>query len=84
MNIYSNFLMLILFIFGLNMAALICTVGAGLLITVPASYVLLLCFEFVAYYDREEIKYFIGVNTVVNAHTESNLTREEFFRGEGE
>ena len=67
---------------GLNVAALLCTLGVGLLITVPASFLILISFEFVNYYDREEIKYFIDKNTIVKPAKERALTREEFFRGE--
>ncbi len=81
-NVLSNFLVIGLIIMGLNVAALLCTLGVGLLITVPASFLILISFEFVNYYDREEIKYFIDKNTIVKPAKERALTREEFFRGE--
>ncbi|MBD5632339.1 MAG: hypothetical protein HDP34_03840 [Clostridia bacterium] len=82
MNVFSNFVILLLIIFGLNVAALICTLGVGMLITVPASFVIILSFELVNYYDREEIKYFEDKNSVVKPLKESTPTREEFFRGD--
>lgn len=81
-GVLSNFLVFGLIIIGMNVAALICTLGAGLLITVPASYLILISFEFVNYYDREGIKYFIDKNTIIKSAEEHALTREEFFRGE--
>ena len=36
----------------------------------------------VNYYDREELKYFLDKNTIVNTSKEHVVTREEFFRGE--
>lgn len=81
-DIYSNFVVLVLIIFGGNVAAGICTLGVGLLITVPASYIVLLSFEFANYYDREEIKYFVDKNKIIRPEKEHPVTREEFFRGE--
>lgn len=82
LGIFSNLLILILIIFAINSAALAFTIGAGFLITLPASYVLLVSFEFVNYCDHNNIKYFIDKNTVVKPEKEHALTREEFFRGE--
>ncbi len=78
----SNFIVIILIILGLNVAALLCTLGVGLLITIPASYLILICFQLVNYYDREQIKYFVDKNTIIKPEKERAVTREEFFRGE--
>jgi hypothetical protein len=80
-NVMSNFTVIVLIVFALNVAALILTVGVGLLITVPASYAIIICFELVNYYDREEIKYSIDKNTIISPAKERTLSREEFFRG---
>ncbi len=82
-NVMSNFAVIVLIVFALNMAALILTLGAGLLITVPSSYATIISFEFVNYYDREEIKYSIDKNTIISPAKERPLSREEFFRGDG-
>lgn len=82
LNVLSNFLVLVLIIFAVNAGGIICTLGASALLTVPSSYVLLLTFEFVNYYDREELKYFIDKNTIIKPEKERTLTREEFFKGE--
>lgn len=81
-NVLSNFIILVLMIFALNVGAVVFTFGAGALITIPSSYVLLVTFEFVNYYDREELKYFIDKNTIIKPEKERTLTREEFFKGE--
>ena len=81
-NVLSNFIVIVLIIFAVNVAAIACTFGAAALITIPSSYAILICFEFVNYYDREELKYFIDKNTIIKPEKERTLTREEFFRGE--
>lgn len=81
-NVLSNFVVLSLIIFALNVFAVLFTFGVGALITVPASYVVLNCFQLVNYYDREELKYFIDKNTIIKPEKEETVTREEFFKGE--
>lgn len=82
LNVLSNYVVLVLIIFALNFAAIVFTLGAGFLITMPASYVLLIAFEFVNYCDNNNVKYFIDKNTIVKPDKEHTLTREEFFKGE--
>lgn len=82
LNVFSNFSIIILLIFGINVFSIICTVGVGLIISIPASYTILLSFEFVNYYDREEMKYFIDKNTIIKPLKERTLTRQEFLRGD--
>ncbi len=81
-NVMSNFAVIVLIVFALNMAAALLTLGVGLLLTVPSSYVIIICFEFVNFYDREEIKYSIDKNTIISPAKERPLSREEFFRGD--
>ena len=80
--VLSNFIVLILIIVAMNVAAVFLTFGAGLFLTLPASYVILICFEFTNYCDNNEVKYFIDKNTVVKPEREPVMTRERFFRGE--
>lgn len=82
LNVLSNFLVLVILILGFNVAAMVLTFGAGLLLTVPSSYVILVSFELVNYYEREEIKYFLDKNTIIKPAKEHTPTREEFFRGD--
>ena len=81
-NVLANFVVLVLIIFAVNVFSFIFTFGVGALITVPASYVILNCFQLVNYYDREELKYFLDKNTIIKPEKEETITREEFFRGE--
>lgn len=81
-NVMSNFAVILIIVFALNMAAFLLTLGVGLLLTIPSSYVIIICFEFVNYYDREEIKYSIDKNTIISPAKERTLSREEFFRGD--
>ncbi len=80
-NVLSNFIVLALIIFALNVFAIVFTFGVGALITVPASYVVLNCFQLVNYYDREELKYFIDKNTIIKPEKEEIVSREDFFKG---
>ncbi|MCD8308059.1 MAG: hypothetical protein LUD51_07540 [Clostridia bacterium] len=82
MNVLANYVVIVLLIFSINVLAAISTLGVGLLITVPASYVLLLSFQMVTYHDRERITYSIGPDSMVEYKTEHVPTKEEFFRGE--
>lgn len=84
LNVMSNFIVLILIIFGLNVAALFFTLGVGLIITIPASYTIIVTFELVNYYDREEIKYFIDKDNIIKPKKETVISREQFFTGEDE
>lgn len=81
-NVASNFIVLVLLIFAINVAAVLLTFGVGALLTIPSSYIILISFEFVNYYDREEMKYFIDKNTIIKPEREHTVTREEFFKGE--
>lgn len=79
---FSTMLVLILTIFALNFAAGLFTFGAGLLITLPASTLILICFRFVNYFDGNKLKYFVDEYTVIGPNKESPVTKEEFFRGD--
>ena len=81
-NVLANYVILVLTVYALNTAALFLTFGAGLFITLPASYVILICFEFVNYCDNNEIKYFMDKNTVVKPDREPVMTKERFFKGD--
>lgn len=81
LSVMSDFAVLVLLVFALNVAAFFTTFGVGLLLTIPSSYVAILCYEFVNYYDRECLKYFIDKDTIISGTKERTQTREEFFRG---
>ncbi len=82
MNMLANYVVIVLIIFSVNVLAAVSTIGVGLLITIPASYVLLLSFQMVAYHDRERITYSIGPDAMIEYKSEHIPTKEEFFRGE--
>jgi hypothetical protein len=81
-HIFSNFLIIILLILACNVASFFFTFGAGFLITVPASYIFIISFEFVSYYDDNNLRYFTDKNTIIKPEKEHIPTREEFFKGE--
>lgn len=82
LNVLANFFVIAMLIYLMNVVGAVFSLGAACLITVPSSYVILLCFEFVNYYDRNELKYFIDKKTIIKPDRERPVTREEFFRGE--
>lgn len=81
-SVFSNYLVITFIILAINVAAIAFTFGAGLLLTIPASFVMLISFEFVTYYDANGLKYFIGSDSVVGPKKETPPTVEEFFKGE--
>lgn len=80
-NVFSNFVVILLAALALNFAAFLFTFGVGVLLTLPASYVLIISFEMVNYYEREELRFFLDKNTIVKPEKELTLTREQFFKG---
>ena len=78
----SNSLVLKLIVFGLNVAAGLFTFGAGLLLTIPASSLILSAYCFVNYSDRNKQKYFVDEYTVIGPKKETPVSREEFFKGD--
>lgn len=80
--VFSTSLVLKLTIFALNVAAGLFTFGAGLLLTLPASTLILSSFSFVNYFDANELKYFVDAYTVIGPKREIPVSREEFFKGD--
>ena len=81
-SVLSNALVLILIVIALNVAAGIFTLGAGLLLTLPASSLIISCYCFVNYFDRNKQKYFVDEYTVIGPKKETPVSREEFFKGD--
>ena len=79
-SVFSNALVLKLIVFALNVAAGLFTFGAGLLLTLPASSLILSSYCFVNYFDANELKYFVDSYTVVGPKKDTPVSREEFFR----
>ncbi len=78
---FSDMLVIVLIIASLNIAAVLFTFGAGLLITIPASYIALICYQFVHYYSSNGYKYCIGDDIIIGPDQENPPTVEEFFKG---
>lgn len=80
-TVFAHFVVIIILALALNVAAVICTFGVGLLLSFPASYVMIISFELVNYYDREDLRYFLDKDTIVKPEKELKMTREQFFKG---
>lgn len=80
-NVFSNFVVVLLIAMAVNIAAFFFTVGVGILLTLPASFMMIISFEMVNYYDREELRYFLDKNTIVKPEKEFAISREQFFKG---
>ncbi len=83
-DVLSNYVVLVLMVFAFNVAAVLLTLGAGLFLTLPSSYLIVICFEFVNYCDNNDVKYFMDKNTIVKPEREPKMTRERFFKGDDE
>ncbi len=81
-SVLSNYVIIVLIIMAMNVGAVLLTLGAGLLITIPSSYIILLAFQFVNYCDDNEILYFTDKNTIIKPDKVKKVSREDFFRGE--
>ncbi|MDE6691496.1 MAG: hypothetical protein K2K04_05935, partial [Clostridia bacterium] len=81
-EVLSNSLVLTLIVIAMNIAAGIFTLGAGLLLTLPASSLILTTYCFVNYFDRNRQKYFVDEYTVIGPKKETPVSREEFFKGD--
>ncbi len=82
LEVLSNSLVLKLTVFALNVAAGLFTFGAGLLLTLPASCLILTAYCFVNYFDRNKQKYFVDEYTVIGPKKDTPVSREEFFKGD--
>ncbi len=56
---FSGYLVAVYVILTVNVMTAICTLGSGLLVTVPASYFFLICMQYVNYYTIKGKKYFL-------------------------
>ncbi len=80
-EVFATFIILELIILAANMIAVICTFGVGLLITLPASFVIIITYEMVNYYDSMDLKFFLDKFTIIKPEKEKIITREQFFKG---
>lgn len=59
-RMFSNYLVAEFVIITVNLTFGVCTLGAALFVTVPASFLMYLCMQFVNYYTLEGKKYFVN------------------------
>lgn len=70
-NLFSTYLVTCLLILCINVLFAVSTFGAALLITVPMSYLMLICIQFAGYYSYGQRKYFLGKDKIVEPKEES-------------
>ena len=63
-KMFSTYLVTCYFVVLLNVAATVFTFGSALLITLPASFMLVICVQFVHYYTVRGRKYFISFDRI--------------------
>lgn len=59
-RMFSNYLVAEFIVVTVNLTFGVCTLGAALFVTAPASFLLYLCMQFVNYYTLEGKKYFVN------------------------
>ncbi len=64
---FSSFFMTIYLIVVLNVLFAVCTFGSMLIVTVPASYILLLALQLVYYYEDTGKKFFLSFRKISGA-----------------
>lgn len=65
-RVFSTYVVTVYLIVLINVAGALCTFGSALLITIPASYFLLICVQYVNYYTATGRKYFLAFDRVVD------------------
>lgn len=66
---FANFLMSVYLIVVVNAVCGLVTFGSALLLTIPLSYVFLLCMQFVNYFRTSGQKYFVTLNRIAEDET---------------
>ncbi len=76
-KVYSTYIVTVYVVIILNVVAAVCTFGSALLVTVPASYFLFICEQFVNYYTVQGKKYFITYDRIATNRNRGDS--EHFF-----
>ncbi len=76
-SLFTTYLVTALLILCLNVLFAFASFGAALLITIPMSYMILICIQFVSYYTYEKKKYFLTESQIVAPKEEKN--RENYY-----
>ena len=66
-KVFSNAIIVVLTIMVVNLAIGLFTIGAGLLITVPASMCFAAIFQLISYYNLAKQRYYLSSNIIVDA-----------------
>ena len=74
---FSAYLVGVYFIVIINVIAAFCTFGSALIFTVPASYLFLICLQYVNYYTLKGKKYFLTYEDI--ATNPNHGDSEHFF-----
>ncbi len=81
MGVFSNYIVISLLLLAINVMALFFTLGVGMLLTVPATSLYIICFQHVNYCDDNDLSYFLDKDTIVKPEKEKAVSREDFFKG---
>ena len=73
---FGNFLVAIYLIVVANVLCFIATLGSAVIITVPASFLLLVCLQLVCYYEDNGKKYYLNAHRVVGEEDELPMDAE--------
>lgn len=63
-KIFSTFLVACYLVLILNVSAMVFTFGSAMLLTLPVSFMLFICIQFVGYYTVRGKKYFVSFNSI--------------------
>ncbi len=81
-KVYATYIASVYVVIIVNVIAALCTFGSALLLTVPASYMLFICLQYVYYYTIKGKKYFITYDKI--ASNPDFGDSEHFFKYIGE
>lgn len=76
-TLFCNYLATSVLIWCINVLFAVVSFGAALLITIPMSYLMLICIQFVSYYSYGKKKYFLTKDQIVAPKEEKN--EENFY-----
>ena len=76
-KIYATYIVAVYIVIIFNVVAAVCTFGSAMLITVPASFMLFICLQFVYYYTVKGKKYFITYERIASNPDKGD--REHYF-----
>ncbi len=75
--LFSSYLVTSLIILCTSVGGAVSSFGAALLLTVPMSFLMLICIQFVSYYTFESKKYFLGEDKIIAP--KENKAGEDFY-----